>query len=112
MQGSKRIDRKINPKREVTEVCEEGQARTSEVRCTNKIRRKAQSEDHLQDYLRDAIEEIRMINRRPMVGGSFKSLMKSQQRQVNSVHAIRPSKHRRRQSLGMVFSKEDARGVK
>ena len=51
-----------------------------------------------------------MINRGP--GGSFKSLKKSQHRQVNSIHVIRPPKHRRRENLDMVFSSEDARGVK
>ena len=53
-----------------------------------------------------------MINGGPTTGGSFKSLKKSQQRQVNSIHMIPPTKHRRREVTGMVFSEEDARGVK
>ena len=47
-----------------------------------------------------------------MTGGSFKSLKKSQQRQVNSVHAMPPLKHRKREATDMVFLEEDARGVK
>ena len=53
-----------------------------------------------------------MINGGPTTGGSFKSLKKSQQRQVNSIHMIPPTKHRRREVTDMVFSEEDARGVK
>ena len=45
-------------------------------------------------------------------GGSFKSLKKLQQRQVNSVHTTPPLKHKRRETMDMVFFKEDARGVK
>ena len=43
--------------------------------------------------------------------GSFKSLMKAYQRQVNSVHMIPPFKQRRT-NRDMCFSEEDARGVK
>ena len=53
-----------------------------------------------------------MINRGPTTEGSFKSLKKLQQRQVNSVHATPPPKHRRTEAMDMVFSEEDARGVK
>ena len=53
-----------------------------------------------------------MINGGPTRGGSFKSLKKSQQRQVNNVHMIPPTKHQRREVADMVFSEEDARGVK
>ena len=69
---------------------------------------KPKNEDRPQDFLRDIIGEIRMINRGPTIGGSFKSLKKSQQRQVNSIHIIRPPKHQRRENLDMVFSDEDA----
>ena len=53
-----------------------------------------------------------MINGGPTAGGSFKSLKKLQQRQVNSVHTAPASKHRQRETMDMVFSEEDARGVK
>ena len=39
---------------------------------------KPRNKDHPQDRPRDAIGEIRMINGGPIVGGSFKSLNKSQ----------------------------------
>ena len=45
------------------------------------------------------------------MGGSFKSLKKSYQRQVNSVHSLSPLKQRR-MNQDMYFSKEDARGIK
>ena len=53
-----------------------------------------------------------MINGGPIEGGSFKSLKKLQQRQVNSIHAAPPPKHRRREAMDMVFSEEDSKGVK
>ena len=58
------------------------------------------------------IGKIRIINRGPTTGGSFKSLKKSQRRQVNSIHMAPPLKHRRRETTDMVFLEEDARGVK
>ena len=53
-----------------------------------------------------------MINGGPTAGGSFKSLKKLQQRQVNSVHTAPPLKHRRRETMDMIFSEEYAKGVK
>ena len=53
-----------------------------------------------------------MINGGPTAEGSFKSLKKLQQRQVNSVHTAPPLKHRRRETMDMIFSEEDAKGVK
>ena len=77
-----------------------------------RLNEKPRNKDRPQDHPRDAIGEIRMINRGPIIGGSFKSLKKSQQRQVTSMHVIHPPKHRRRENLDMVFSDEDAQGVK
>ena len=57
------------------------------------------------------IGEINTITRGPFLGGSFRSLKKAYQRQVNSVHAIPPSKHRRTYQ-DMSFSEGDAMGVK
>ena len=54
------------------------------------------------------IREIKTITGRPSTGGSFKSLKKAYQRQVNSVHRIPPFKRTRT----CFFSKEDAKGVK
>ena len=53
-----------------------------------------------------------MINGGPIAGGSFKSLKKLQQRQVNSVHTAPPLKHIRRETMDMIFSEEDAKRVK
>ncbi|XP_030936445.1 uncharacterized protein LOC115961642 [Quercus lobata] len=58
-----------------------------------------------------ALGEIKTIVGGPTTGGSFKSLRKSYQRQVNSVHSI-PSLKQRRTNGDMYFSKEDARSVK
>ncbi|XP_030925477.1 uncharacterized protein LOC115952442 [Quercus lobata] len=58
-----------------------------------------------------ALGEIKTIARGPTTGGSFKSLRKSHQRQVNSVHSLPPLKQRRT-NRDMYFSKEDARGIK
>jgi len=72
---------------------------------------KPRNKDSLQDRPRDTIGEIRMINEGPTTGGSFKSFKKSKQRQVNSIHAIRPPKQRRKENLDMVFSDKDAQGL-
>ena len=64
---------------------------------------KPRNKDRPQEHPRDAIVEILMINEGPTAGGLFKSLKKSQQRKVNSVHVTCPSKHRRRENLDMVF---------
>ena len=57
------------------------------------------------------IGEIKTITRGPFSGGSFKSLKKAYQRQVNSVHTIPPSKQQRT-DWDMSFNEEDAKGVK
>lgn len=53
-----------------------------------------------------------MINGGPTARGSFKSRKKLQQRQVNSVHTAPPLKHRRRETMDLIFLEKDARGVK
>ena len=53
-----------------------------------------------------------MINKGLIAKRSFKSLKKSQQRQVHSIHMIPPSKHRKWETMDMVFSEENAIGVK
>ena len=57
------------------------------------------------------IGEIKTITRGPFTGGSFKSLKKACQRQVNSVHMIPPFKQKQADQ-DMSFNEADARGVK
>ena len=73
---------------------------------------KPRDKENQQDRPKSAIGEIRMINGGPIARGSFKSLKKLQQRQVNSVHTAPPLKHRRRETMDMIFSEEDAKRVK
>ena len=61
--------------------------------------------------LQDIIGEIKMIAGGLVTGGSFRSLKKACQRQVNSIHTIPPFKHRRTDQ-DMSFNEADARGVK
>ena len=53
-----------------------------------------------------------MINRGRTVRGSYKSFKKSQQRQVNSVHTTPPLKHKKRETMDIIFFFKDARRVK
>ncbi|XP_030932592.1 uncharacterized protein LOC115958326 [Quercus lobata] len=59
----------------------------------------------------DVIGEIKTITGGPFSGGSFKSLKKAYQRQVNSIHTIPPSKQQRT-DWDVSFNEGDARGVK
>ena len=68
-------------------------------------------EDRPQPRPQNALGEIKTIAGGPTAGGSFKSLRKSYQRQVNSVHNVPPTKQRRI-SEDLHFSEEDARSVK
>ena len=68
-------------------------------------------EDQTQHRPQTALGEIKTITGGPVAGGSFRSLKKSYQRQVNSVHGLPPPKYRRT-SQDICFSEEDARGVK
>ena len=58
------------------------------------------------------IREIKTIARGPSIGGFFKSLKKSQQRLVSSIHGMHPLKQRRQTNMDILFLEEDARGVK
>ena len=54
-----------------------------------------------------------MITRRPIIRGSYKSLRKAMQRQVNSVHVNHPmAKHRLTRNDNIVFSKQDVKGIR
>ena len=68
-------------------------------------------EDHSQPRLETALGEIKTITGGPTARGSFRSLWKSYQRQVNSAHSLPPLKQRRI-NQDMYFLEEDARGVK
>ena len=57
----------------------------------------------------DVIGEIQTISGGPLIGGSFRSLRKATQRQVNSVHMIPPFKQRWTDQ-DMSFNEVDARG--
>ncbi|XP_075636661.1 uncharacterized protein LOC142608888 [Castanea sativa] len=68
-------------------------------------------EDSMPQPPQNVIGEIKTITGGPFTGGSFKSLRKACQRQVNSIHMIPPFKQRRIDQ-DMSFNEEDARGVK
>ena len=57
------------------------------------------------------IGEIKTITGGPFTSGSFKSLKKAYQRQVNSVHMMPPFKQKRTDQ-DMSFNEADARGVR
>nr|XP_023897409.1 uncharacterized protein LOC112009308 [Quercus suber] len=59
----------------------------------------------------NVVGEIQTIARGPTTGGSFKSLKKTHQRQVNSVHMTPLPKHRRTDQ-DMTFNESDSRGMK
>ena len=69
------------------------------------------NEDHLPPCPQSAIREIKTIMGGLSTEVSFKSLKKSYQRQVNSVHSL-PSLKQRKTNQDMYFSEEDARGIK
>ena len=71
----------------------------------------SRDDDHLSQPPHKVIGKINTITGGPLSGGSFRSLKKAYQRQVNSVHTIPPSKHRRTYQE-MSFSEGDAMGVK
>ena len=80
--------------------------------CKEKPENNSINEDNSYNHPQRAIEEIKTITRGLSTGGAFKSLRKSQQRQVNNVHEIPPLKEKRQMSIDILFSKEDAKGVK
>ena len=77
----------------------------------NKKEVSQKDEDHIPLRPQSAMGEIKTITRGPSTGGSFKSLGKSYQRQVNSVHGMSPLKQRR-MDQDILFSEEDAKGMK
>ena len=68
-------------------------------------------EDHPPPHPQNALGEIKTITGGPTTGGSFRSIRKSHQRLVNSVHSLPPLKQRWT-NQDMYFLEEDARGVK
>ena len=86
---------------------------SSRFRDDNKGQHEASQRDknHIPLCPQSVIGEIKTITGGPSTGGSFKSLRKSYQRQVNSVHSMPPLKQRWTDQ-DMLFSEEDVRGVK
>ena len=71
----------------------------------------SKDEDHPFQPPQNVIGEIATIALGSFIGGSFRSLKKAYQRQVNSVHMVPPFKQRRT-NQDMSFNEEDTRGVK
>ncbi|XP_065620943.1 uncharacterized protein LOC136063875 [Quercus suber] len=71
----------------------------------------SKSGSHQSQPPQNVIGEIQTITGGPITGGSFKSLKKTHQRQVNSIHMVPPPKYRRTDQ-DMTFNENDARGVK
>ena len=69
------------------------------------------NDDHKPHRQQSATGGIKTITGRTSTKGSFRSLKKSYQRQVNSIHRVPPLKQRW-MDKDIMFSKEDARGVK
>ena len=80
---------------------------------SNKSQREfsSRTDDRLHQSPQDIIGEIKMIAGGPITRGSFRSLKKACQRQVNSVHMVPLLKHRW-MGQDMSFNEADARGVK
>ena len=79
----------------------------------NKSQREFSSriDDHPHQPPQDIIGEIKTIVGGPISGGSFRSLKKACQRQVNSIQMVPSLKHRRTDQ-DMSFNEADTRGVK
>ena len=85
----------------------------SKFRDSNKSQHESssRSDDRPFQPTQDVTGEIKTITGGPFTGGSFKSLQKAYQRQVNSVHTI-PSFKQQRTDQDMSFNEANARGVK
>ena len=83
---------------------------SSRSRDDNKGQREAsqRDEDHISLRPQNAIGKIKTITGGSSIGGSFKSLRKSYQRQVNNIHKMPPLKQRRTDQ-DILFSEEDAK---
>ena len=69
--------------------------------------------DEDRDNLKPIVGEIRTITRGLVIGGSYKSLRKAVQRQVNNVHIKHPmAKHCRTRNDDIVFSDQDVKGIR
>ena len=77
----------------------------------NQYESTSRSDDRPHQPSQDVIGEIKTIAEGPFIGGSFRSLKKACQRQVNSVHMILPFKQRW-MDQDMSFNEADAKGVK
>ncbi|XP_065618123.1 uncharacterized protein LOC136062684, partial [Quercus suber] len=71
----------------------------------------SRNDDRQSQPPQNVVGEIQTIAGGPTTGGSFKSLKKTHQRQVNSVHVTHLPKQRRTDQ-DMTFNESDSRGVK
>ena len=71
----------------------------------------SRNDDHPSQPPQNVIGEIKTITGGPFIVGSFKSLKKVYQRQVNSVHMM-PSFKQKRTDQDMSFNEVDAKGVR
>ena len=68
----------------------------------------SKNDDHPHQPPQDIIREIKTIAGGSIIGGSFRSLKKACQRQVNNIHTVPPLKHRRTDQ-DMSFNEANAR---
>ena len=61
----------------------------------DKLEASPRNDDHKPHHQQSAIKEIKTITEEPSTKGSFRSLKKSYQRQVNNIHRVPPLKQRR-----------------
>ena len=92
MQRLEGADRGAHTKREIAEIYEEGGHNRSRNNDKDKREASPKGENCTPQSPPSVIEEIKMITGGPSIGGSFKFLKKSYQRQVNSVHRMPPMK--------------------
>ena len=86
---------------------------SSRFRDDNKSQRESspRNEDNMSEPPQNVIGETKTIAGGPFTGGSFRSLRKACQKQVNNIHMTPPFKQRR-MDRDMSFNEDDARGVK
>ena len=111
MLGPKRADRRADTEGKVTEIREEWEYSNFKGGSKSQREFNSRTDGYPHQPPQDIIEEIKTIAGGPISGGSFRSLKKACQRQVNSVHMVPPLKHRRTDQ-DMSFNEADARGVK
>ncbi|XP_065626703.1 uncharacterized protein LOC136066384 [Quercus suber] len=108
--GIQRADRRVDTEGEVAEILKRGNTANSEKK-TNANRGPPPGTTVVNHNPPKRGRENTDDRRGPTTGGSFKSLKKTHQRQVNSVHVAHLPKQRRTDQ-DMTFNESDSRGVK